>query len=137
MSCQVKYVKNGKEVISAIFGNPKAADGYALSVGGIVIPSSVVAPPVNVLRVADPKVIDRARAKAIRDARQNELAEIEYTARKAAKEKGFSEERIEALGKAARQAKIEEDKDANYSVCPLCEKPVSSKYSTCRNCGRL
>lgn len=137
MSCQVKYVKHGKEIISAVFPDSKIADGYARSVGGIVIPSSVVAPPVNVLRVADPKVIDRARAKAIRDARQNELAEIEFNARKAAKEKGFSEERIEALGKAARQAKIEEDKDANYTVCPLCEKPVYGKFSTCRNCGRL
>ena len=140
MSCfQVKYVKHGKEMVSAIFGDPKAADGYARAVGGIVIPSSVIAPPVNVLRVADPKVIDRARAKAARDARQEELAEIEYAARKAAKEKGCSQDRIEAIGKAARQAAIDEEKDLNYGTCiiPGCGKAVYGGYSTCRNCGRL
>lgn len=137
MSCQVKYTKHGQEILSPIFGDAKIADGYARAVGGIVIPSSVIAPPVNILRVADPKVIDRARAKAIREARQNELGEIEFEARKAAKEKGFSEERIEALGKAARQTAIDEEKDANYSTCTLCGKTVYGGFSTCRNCGRL
>lgn len=139
MSCQVKYTKHGKEIISPIFGDPKAADGYAKAVCGVVIPSSVIAPPINVMHVADPKVIDRMRAKALREARQNELAEIEFNARKVAKEKGYSEERIEALGKAARQAAIDEEKDEKYSVCiiPGCGKAVGGGFSTCRNCGRL
>lgn len=137
MSCQVRYVKHGQEFLSPIFGNPKLADGYAKSVGGTVIPSAILAPPITFAKVADPKIIDRMRAKETREARQEYLAEIEYSARKAAKEKGYSQERIDALGEAARQTAIDDEKDENYSTCSLCGKAVYGGYSTCRNCGRL
>lgn len=137
MSFQVEYIKNGILNRSAIFGSQTSADGYAASVNGIVIPIAQTAPVILVKKLPDPKIVDRLRAKAVREARQNELNEIEFQARVAAKNRGLSSERIEALGKAARQAKIDEDKDANYTVCPLCEKPVFGRYSTCRNCGRL
>lgn len=139
MSFQVEYVKNGILNRSAIFGSQTLADGYATSVKGIVIPVEKIAPNISVKKMPDPKVADRLRAKAFREARQNELNEIEFEARKAAKERGLSPERIEALGKAARQAAIDEEKDEKYATCiiPGCGKSVYGGFSTCRNCGRL
>lgn len=63
MSCQVRYIKHGQELLSPVFGSPKLADGYAKSVGGTVIPSAILAPPITFAKVADPKIIDRMRAK--------------------------------------------------------------------------
>jgi len=137
MSCQVRYVKHGQEFLSPIFANPNLADGYAKAVNGTVIPSTVLVPPITFVKVADPKVVDRLRMKEKREARQEQLAQIEFAARKAAKENGFSQERIDALGKAARQAAVDDEKDKNYSTCPLCEKPVYGNYTTCRSCAKL
>lgn len=139
MSFQVEYTKNGVLNRSAIFGSQTIADGYAASVKGITIPVEKIAPNISVKKMPDPKVAERQRAKAIREARQNELNEIEFEARKAAKERGLSPERIDALGKAARQTAIDEEKDRNYATCiiPGCGKQVYGGFTTCRSCARL